>query len=133
MPEIIKHPVFCTVLQERVCRVLAGENLGLLVDTNMNTSKKCAHEANEANGILGCIKSAAGMLREVICTVCSALNRLHLEHCEQFWTPQYERDMPILERDQHRATKLIKELEHLSWEDRLREQGLFSLQKAQGL
>ena len=42
---------------------------------------------------------------------------------------QYRRDMDLLEHVQRRTTKMLQGVKHLFYEDRLRELGLFSLNK----
>ncbi|KAK4830437.1 hypothetical protein QYF61_011145 [Mycteria americana] len=94
----------------------------------MNMSQQCAAAATKANRILAASISTCRD-RDMIIPLYSVLVRPHLEYCIQSWSPQFKKDVDRLEKVKRRATKMIKGLENLPYKERLKEIGLFSLEK----
>ncbi|KAG0420706.1 hypothetical protein EQH57_0047 [Dictyocoela roeselum] len=67
--------------------------------------------------------------KEIVLPLYTSLVCPYLEHAVQFWSPHMRGDIAKLERIQHRATKLIPQLRHYSYEDRLKELGLITLEQ----
>ena len=70
----------------------------------------------------------ASRSREVILPLFSSLVRPHLEYCIQFWAPDTKKRQGSSGKGPV-ETKMIKSLEHLSYEQRLSDLSLFILQK----
>ena len=97
------------------------KDLGVTFSADMKVSEQCGVAALKGNQILG-------LIRRTITYKDKAIVSMHLEYCIQTWTPYRKKDTDKLERIQRRATKMIPELRALSYESRLLECGLTTLQ-----
>ena len=96
----------------------------------LNMSKECHSIAKKASTILRCInRSLLYKIREVILLLCLALARSQLEHSVQFWALHFKKDVDQLERVQKKAARMSRGLANMTYEERLKELGLFSLKK----
>ncbi|RMB99744.1 hypothetical protein DUI87_23746 [Hirundo rustica rustica] len=74
----------------------------------------------------------ASWTREVTDYLSSAPMRPDFESSVQFWAHHYKEDIEVLENAQRGAVELMMGVEHKSYKKRLRELGIFSLEKSQG-
>ena len=66
--------------------------------------------------------------KNTIVRLYKSLVRPKLEYCIQAWNPSLIKDIELLEQVQHRATKLIPEIAHMPYHDRLKYLNLTTLE-----
>ena len=110
-------------------RTTQEKDLGVTFSANMKVSEQCGIATSKGNQILGLIRRTI-MYKEKQITVslCKAIVRPHLEYCIQAWRPYRRKDIDKLGRIQRRATNIFPELRDLSYESRLLQCGLATLE-----
>ena len=95
----------------------------------MKVSEQCGIAASKGNEILELIRRTITYNeKQLIVPLYKAIIRPHLEYSTQAWRPYRNNDIYKLERIQRRATKIIPELRNLSYENRLLQYGLTTLE-----
>ena len=108
---------------------LKEKDLGLTISSDMKVSEQCGIAAAKGNQILGLIRrNIVYKEKELIIPLYKTIVRPHLEYCIQAWRPYRKKDFDMLERVQRRATKMIPKLRNISYEMRLKECGLTTLE-----
>ena len=108
---------------------LKEKDLGLTISADMKVSEQYGIAAAKGNQILGLIRrNIVYKEKELILPLYKTTVRPHLEYCIQAWRPYRKKDIDMLERVQSRATKMIQKLRNISYEMRLKECGLTTLE-----
>ena len=113
---------------ENLESVDSHKDLGVIINNNLKVDSQCKEAYKKANMQLGFIaRNFHFKSKDVIIPAYKSIVRPHLEYAIQAWTPYYEKDIDLLERIQHRATKLIPNLRNKSYPERLECLGLTTL------
>jgi len=67
--------------------------------------------------------------RGIMVRLYKSLVRPHLEYCVSAWSPHYVKDKELLERVQHRFTRMFKDLRGMDYGERLKSLNLWTLEK----
>jgi len=116
--------------QWNIQSVQEEKDLGVLTTSDLSVSKQCTEAASKANRVLGMVKRQFKELdKDSFLIIYKGFVRPHLEYAIQAWSPYLRRDIDCLEKIQRRATKMVKGFRNLTYEDRLRQLKLTSLER----
>ena len=105
-------------------------DLGVILSRDMKAIGQCNSAYSKANKILGLIKrTIRNKSADIMLRLYKTLVRPHLEYCAPVWSPHFKKDKELLEKVQHRFTRMIPEIKDKPYEERLRILGLWTLEE----
>ena len=106
------------------------KDLGVWISSDLKSSNQCVHAYQKANRILGMInRTITWKSADILLPLYKTLVRPLLEYCTVAWSPHYVKDKSLLERIQHRFTRMVPGLKNKSYEERLQQLGLWTLEE----
>jgi ribonucleases P/MRP protein subunit RPP40 len=105
-------------------------DLGVTVLSSLKVAAHVTEAISKANRMLGLIKRSIRSREPfILLQLYKSFVRPHLEYCVSAWSPHYAKDKELIERVQHRFTRLFPSLLSLNYEQRLAELQLWSLEE----
>ena len=109
--------------------VTSEKDLGIIVNHDLKAEENVLYQAKKANKMLGIIRRTFSYLnKDSFLLLYKTYVRPHLEYCQQAYQPYLTKDVQCLEKVQRRATKLVQSLDQLTYEERLKELKLYTLE-----
>ena len=104
-------------------------DIGVTVSANLKPAAQCMKAAGTASVVLGQIARAFSYRdKNTFLRLYKQYVRPHLEFASQAWSPWLQKDIEVLEKVQQRAVRMIGGLSGATYEERLAELGLQSLE-----
>ena len=127
--ENIRHTERYHLYGNELEHVFEEKDLGVHIDSELKFDDHISNKINKANALVGLIRRSFShldgkMFKKLFITFV----RPHLEYAQAVWQPHLVKHKKIIENVQIRATKLVDGLKELSYEDRLKELDLPTLE-----
>ena len=104
-------------------------DLGINVSDNCLPAAQCALAAKKANQVLGQInRSFTCKTKDIMLQIYKVFVRPHLEYAVTAWSPWHRKDMDVLEKVQHRATRQMSNVRG-NYQERLQQLELTTLEE----
>ena len=108
---------------------LGQKDLGVIIHTSLKPSMQCARAAGRANQVLGQLGRAVTYRdKKTFLKLYSVYVRPHLEYAVQSWCPYTLEDKAVLEKIQKRAISMVSNFKSKTYEDKLKEAGMITLE-----
>ena len=104
------------------------KDLGVWISSNLKPPLHCCKAAASAMKVLSMIRRSFVNISEDLFTfLYKTYVRPLLEYCSAIWSPYLAKDIDVLEKVQMRATRLIRGIGNLSYGQRLKSLGMYTL------
>jgi len=120
----------CSVHGRTLVRVIEKKRSLGTIHSSFNVQSQVDRMVEKAFSMLGFIgQNIEYKSWDVLLKLYKTLVRPHLEYCVQFWPPYYRKERVNLEGVQKRFSRMLPELDILSYKERMDRLGLFSLER----
>lgn len=127
--ENIQHTERYNLYGNELEHVFEEKDLGVHIDSELKFDEHIANKVNKANALVGLIRRSFSYLDgELFKKLFTSFVRPHLEYAQAVWHPHLVKHKRVIENVQKRATKLVDGMKDMSYEERLRELNLPTLE-----